>query len=241
MRQNRQAPHVCRSHAMPTRSPTAKRDACGPRASTLPITSWPGVIPGVCTGRSPSATCRSVRQTPQVSTRISTSPAPGSGTARSARRSGPLSIGPGAATLHAAMVRGIIAPSSPSLARRARPATRAFPARGWEVAAGTWGDARVSRPWAGSGGGVWGVACGCRPWARCTRIEAGSLRPLRSRWDPTRARGTQPGQSLALRSMSVGVPSDLLDGVGGTLVMTNAQFRSVSRVEIEHRVGRSEH
>src|SRR5262249_36736804 len=47
-------------------------------------------------GSSPSTTCRSVRQTPQTSTRISTSPGPGSGTGRSSRRSGAVATAPGA-------------------------------------------------------------------------------------------------------------------------------------------------
>src|SRR6185312_7093895 len=100
-RQNRQEPSVPPSHGTPTRSPVRNRVAPGPSASTTPTTSWPGVTSGRVGGRSPSARCRSVRQTPQVRTLTRTWPAPGSGTSRSTSRSGPPSIGPGRATTHA--------------------------------------------------------------------------------------------------------------------------------------------
>src|SRR6266545_2258026 len=61
---------------MPTRSPAAKPAAS---ATTVPTTSCPGTTDGRCTGRSPSATCRSVRHTAQALTRTSSSPSPGEG------------------------------------------------------------------------------------------------------------------------------------------------------------------
>src|SRR5438067_6862365 len=88
---------------MPTRSPMAKRGVSvpGPMASTAPTISCPGTTCGRCTGRSPSATCRSVRHTPQVRTATRISPGPGSGTARSTNANGCSSTGPGPATTHA--------------------------------------------------------------------------------------------------------------------------------------------
>ena len=58
---------------MPIRSPMAKRVASGPTASTTPTISWPGTTPWRRGSRSPSARCRSVRQTPQTLTRTRTS------------------------------------------------------------------------------------------------------------------------------------------------------------------------
>src|SRR5690606_18614697 len=98
---------------MPIRSPSAKREAPGPRRSTTPTISWPGTTPARCTARSPSATWRSVRHTPQTETRTRTSPGPGSGSGRSDSSNGPLSIGAGAVTDHA-LIR-------PTLPQRPRP------------------------------------------------------------------------------------------------------------------------
>src|SRR5262245_59882505 len=59
-----------------------------PRRSTRATISWPGTIGSFGSGSSPSTTCRSVRHTPQASTRSAISVAAGSGVARSSRRSG---------------------------------------------------------------------------------------------------------------------------------------------------------
>lgn len=93
--QNRQAPQVCRSHAIPMRSPTANRDVPEPSRSTIPTISWPGTASAAWGGRSHSARYRSVRHTPHTTTCTRTSPCPGSGGARSISASGPVSIGPG--------------------------------------------------------------------------------------------------------------------------------------------------
>ena len=63
--------------------------------SIAPTTWWPGITGSFRAGNSPSTTCRSVRQTPQARTRISTSFAEGSGTVGSARARGRLSTGAG--------------------------------------------------------------------------------------------------------------------------------------------------
>ena len=80
----------------------------GPRASTTPTTSWPGTVSGRCGARSPSARCRSVRQTPQQRTATRTCPGPGSGRSRSIARSGPPAMGPGSCTAQ----HLIVAPSA---------------------------------------------------------------------------------------------------------------------------------
>src|ERR1700744_1031156 len=103
-RQNWHDPSTPASQAAPTRSPTLNRVGPGPVAVTRPTISWPGVVRGWCGGRSPSARCRSVRQTPPGSSLIWSWPGPGSGTGRSpVSSSGPESIGPGLATTHARM------------------------------------------------------------------------------------------------------------------------------------------
>src|SRR6266516_1027376 len=61
---------------MPTRVPGAKRT---PPERTRPTTWCPSTSGSFGSGSSPSATCRSVRQTPQAETSTSTSPGPGSG------------------------------------------------------------------------------------------------------------------------------------------------------------------
>ena len=86
-RHMRHRPHVPRSQATPTRSPTAKRSAPGPRSTTVPTTSCPGTVCGRRGTRSWSARWRSVRHTPQTTTRSRTSPAPGRGTSRETDRS----------------------------------------------------------------------------------------------------------------------------------------------------------
>ena len=77
------SPQVCRSQATPTRSPDrepghvrrrAPRPRRPPRGRAPPAAR--------CGGRSPSATCRSVRHTPHALTRTSSSSAAGSGTGR---------------------------------------------------------------------------------------------------------------------------------------------------------------
>jgi hypothetical protein len=54
----------------------------------MPTIWWPGTSGSFACVSSPSTMCRSVRQTAQASTRRSSSPAAGSGTGSSARRSG---------------------------------------------------------------------------------------------------------------------------------------------------------
>src|SRR5213083_2968292 len=61
---------------MPTRVSGAKRS---PPERTRPTTWCPSTSGSFGSGSSPSATCRSVRQTPQAETSTSTSPGPGSG------------------------------------------------------------------------------------------------------------------------------------------------------------------
>ena len=73
-RQNRQLPSVAPSQATPTRSPTANRSAARRSLRRRPTTSCPGVTAARFGGRSPSARWRSVRQTPQQTTRTSTWP-----------------------------------------------------------------------------------------------------------------------------------------------------------------------
>ena len=59
----------------------------------VPTIWWPGMTGIFACGRSPSITCRSVRQTAQQRTRIRTSPGPGSGVGTSAHSSGADSTG----------------------------------------------------------------------------------------------------------------------------------------------------
>ena len=69
----------------------------GPSATTSPTTWWPGTIGVRRGGRSPSTTCRSVRQMPQARTCTSTSPGPGTGGSTSSRRRGRARWGPAGA------------------------------------------------------------------------------------------------------------------------------------------------
>src|SRR5262249_53561429 len=96
---------VQRSHAMPTRSPARGPLTSWPTRSTRPTTWWPGTIGERTSGSSPSTTCRSVRQTPHAATRTSTSPAAGSGTARSVAPSGAVSMGAGRTSCIARIAR----------------------------------------------------------------------------------------------------------------------------------------
>src|SRR5690606_22755300 len=59
-----------------TRVPTARSDAPGPMASTMPAASWPSSR-GTGRGRLPSTTLRSEWQMPAASMRTSSSPGPG--------------------------------------------------------------------------------------------------------------------------------------------------------------------
>ena len=93
---------------MPTLSPGENPDTAEPMAATSPTTSWPGTTPTRCTGRSPSVTCRSVRHTPQASTRTSSSSDAGAGTGSSAGCSGRPVTGPGSTTRQACIVRGAV-------------------------------------------------------------------------------------------------------------------------------------
>src|SRR5262245_25664793 len=70
---------------MPIRSPGWNRP---PPRTTFPTTWWPRTSGSFGSGSSPSTTWRSVRQTPQAATSTNTWPGAGSGTGRSASRSG---------------------------------------------------------------------------------------------------------------------------------------------------------
>ena len=62
--------------AQPSRAdPHARRERwdAAPTPATRPTTSWPGTTLGARLGKSPSTTCRSVRQTPQAQTSMTTS------------------------------------------------------------------------------------------------------------------------------------------------------------------------
>src|SRR3954451_3241165 len=84
-----QAPHAKPSHAMATRSPTARSSTSGPSFSTIPTPSWPGMNGGVgFTGPSPWAAWVSVWDRALGSKRTSTSPGPASGTGTSVTSSG---------------------------------------------------------------------------------------------------------------------------------------------------------
>ena len=83
------------------RSPSANRLVPAPSASTTPTISWPGTTPGGAATRSPSARCRSVRQTPQAATFTRTSPGDGDRGSRVTARSGRRSMGPGESTIQA--------------------------------------------------------------------------------------------------------------------------------------------
>ena len=77
-------PSVLPSHGTPIRSPIANRPAPAPQLRR-PCRRSRGrrLPPAACGGRSHSARCRSVRQTPQQLIRTRTWPGPGSGSARS--------------------------------------------------------------------------------------------------------------------------------------------------------------
>ena len=88
--------------------PVAHRPArdLGPRPATVPTISWPGTTLRRCTGRSPSATCRSVRHTPQARTRTRSASAAHAGTGDRTSVSGDAVMGPGAVTRQASIVSG---------------------------------------------------------------------------------------------------------------------------------------
>src|SRR5581483_8405724 len=67
--------------------PAVRADAVG-RPEPRHADPGAGTTAGLGCGRSPSTTCRSVRQTPQARTRSRSWPGPGSGTGRSVGRSG---------------------------------------------------------------------------------------------------------------------------------------------------------
>ena len=103
-RQKRQMPQVWASQGTPMRSPSRQRVRSGPSLVDDAHDLVPGRDLAVRRGgRSPSARCRSVRQTPQARTRSRTWPGPGSGTSFSTRARGPVSTGPGSSTTHAFM------------------------------------------------------------------------------------------------------------------------------------------
>src|SRR4051812_16323708 len=79
LRQYSQTPHVQPSQGTPTRRPPG---------STVATIWWPRMRGGAATGTSPSSRCRSVRQTPQASTRRRSWPAAGRGGSRWTARSG---------------------------------------------------------------------------------------------------------------------------------------------------------
>ena len=87
-RQKRQRPHVPPSQGMPTRSPILNPSTPAPIAATRPMISWPGMTCGLGWGRSPSMTCRSVRQMPHAATRTRICPRLGGSILRSTGRSG---------------------------------------------------------------------------------------------------------------------------------------------------------
>ena len=83
-RQNSQIPHVFRSQAMPTRCPTSRIWQPGPQSIDDPHHLMADNDRALVRGRSPSITCRSVRQTAQQRTRTRTSPSCGWGSGTSA-------------------------------------------------------------------------------------------------------------------------------------------------------------
>ena len=100
--QKRQVPHVERSHAMPMRSPSAKRRAPGPSGSTTPTTSCPGTTSGrAARDRPRRGGGRSDRR--RTSTR-GRGPRPGRAPDRAARPHQRAGVdGPGRWTTHARM------------------------------------------------------------------------------------------------------------------------------------------
>ena len=86
--QNSQVPQAEKIQATPTRSPGRNMWHDGPRAFTRPTTWCPRMIGRWRGGVLPSISSSSVWQTPQVCTLIKSSPSTGTGSARSAFRSG---------------------------------------------------------------------------------------------------------------------------------------------------------
>src|SRR6266508_2412476 len=102
--QNRHPPQARWSQATPTRSPGWRRVHPVPSASTTPTAWCPGTTGRRGRSRSPSTTCRSVRQHPHAETRTRTSPGAGSGSGRSSSTSGRSPIGAGPASTMARWV-----------------------------------------------------------------------------------------------------------------------------------------
>src|SRR5262249_12410514 len=123
-----QTPSVSRSQAMPTRSPRRKRRHAGPSRSTTPTTWWPGTRGRRWAGRSPSMTCRSVRQIADARTRTRISPDPGSGSASWMHSRGRESIGPWRRRTMARIEAFLAAPSCYEDARRRSGAVVTAPA-----------------------------------------------------------------------------------------------------------------
>ncbi len=82
----RHTPQVQPSQGTPTRSPTCEASAALALVDDGPTISWPGTSGSFGSGSSPSTTCRSVRQTAQAPTAISTCPGPGPRRRHSPRR-----------------------------------------------------------------------------------------------------------------------------------------------------------
>ena len=102
-RQRLQRPHAAASQVTPARSPSAQPATSPPTASTRPTIWWPGTIGSRRATRSPSASWRSVRQTPQAATRSSNSPEPASGRRTSRSSSGDPDAGAGCSSTSARM------------------------------------------------------------------------------------------------------------------------------------------
>ena len=105
-RQYSHAPQVEWSQGTPTRSPGASGgspSSPGPHATTVPVTSCPGMrgrrVIGLSISHSPLIRWRSEWQTPQAATRTSTSPGPGSGSGTSRIVSGSPKAGSTAARI----------------------------------------------------------------------------------------------------------------------------------------------
>jgi hypothetical protein len=104
-RQYSQLPSVWCSQAMPTRAPGLNREAPSPHFSTTPTIWCPGITGDLRGASSPSTTCRSVRHTPHIFTRTSTSPRPGAGVGTSVNCSGFVSTAAGAWSKQAFIAR----------------------------------------------------------------------------------------------------------------------------------------
>src|SRR5215469_727588 len=139
---------------------------------------WPGVTCSRCTGRSPSLTCRSVRQTAQARTWTSSSPGAGAGTGFSTYLSGLVSIGAGWLTTQAFIISGL-------------PTVIPYPyhpaARGGDPVRGRPGPARLDVC----------LACACTSFDICS---------MTGEWAARHAR-TWAGESLPYGRASGGMPA----------------------------------